>query len=159
MITEYLGRAIPREYLDFIDNSSLKEDFQSWYFNSPYYHNKKINLYTKQGLLSNSYDKKSYWYEWISKGDYDVSKIKPLRQDEPIGIDELKTCFVIADTYEGNVFINLYDASVWHFRDDSDWDSEMTLYHCEKLADSFGEFVQMLSLEPIGDKFEDKNFC
>ena len=86
MITEYLGRAIPKEYLDFIDNSSLKEGFQSWYFNSPYYHNKKINLYTKQGLLSNSYDKKSYWYEWISKGDYDVSKIKPLDQDEPIGI-------------------------------------------------------------------------
>ena len=41
MITEYLGRAIAKEYLDFIDNSSLKEDFQSWCFNSPYYHNKK----------------------------------------------------------------------------------------------------------------------
>ncbi|MFK8302527.1 hypothetical protein ACI75Y_06415 [Capnocytophaga stomatis] len=158
MITKHLGKNIPKDYLEFIEKIDSKENFQVWYFNNPYRHNKQIKLYTKKGLLSNSYDKKSFWYEWISKADYDFEKVKPLRLDEPISIDEVKTCFTIADTYEGNVFINLYDGSVWHFSDDSDWENDIDLYRCEKYADSFGEFLQMLNLKPIGNKFENEDF-
>lgn len=158
MISKHLGRNIPQEYLDFIATYTAKGDWKSWYLNNAHNQNKEIRLYTKKGLLSNSYDKKSYWYEWISKGDYDFEKVKPLRFDEPIAIDEVKTGFTIADTYQGNVFINLHDGSVWHFSDDSDWENDIDLYHCEKYADSFGEFLQMLSLEPIGDTFENEDF-
>lgn len=158
MITTHLGRNILKNYLEFIEKMDSKENLQVWYFNNAHRHNKQIKLYTKTGLLSNSYDKKSYWYEWISKGDYDFEKVKPLRFDEPISINEVKTGFTIADTYEGQVFINLHDGSVWHFRDDSDWENDITRYRCEKYADSFGEFLQMINLEPIGDKFENEDF-
>lgn len=70
-------------------------------------------MYTQKGLLSNSYDKKSFWYEWISKGDYDFSRLKMYEAEHRISVDEVKTCFVIADTFDGNLFINLHDGSVW----------------------------------------------
>ncbi|GIM54883.1 hypothetical protein [Capnocytophaga cynodegmi] len=158
MITKHLGRTIPEDYLEFIEKINSKENFQMYYFNNTYHNNKKINLYTKKGLLSNSYDKNSYWYEWISKGDYAFEKVKPLHPKEPISVDEVKTCFTIAGTYEGNVFINLHDGSIWHFSDDSDWENEIILYHCEKYADNFCDFLQMISLKPIGNKCEDENF-
>ncbi|GIJ94012.1 hypothetical protein CAPN002_12300 [Capnocytophaga stomatis] len=158
MMTEYLGRKIPQVYLDFIESKTSEENMEMMYFNNEKHNNKKIKLYTKNGLLSNSYDKKSYWYEWISKADYTFEKVKALHTEEPISIDEVKTCFAIADTYEGNVFINLHDGSIWHFSDDSDWVNDIDLYHCEKYANSFADFLQKISLKPIGNKFESEDF-
>ncbi|MDO4229270.1 MAG: hypothetical protein Q4C98_05600 [Capnocytophaga sp.] len=96
--------------------------------------------------------KKTYWYEAISRAHYEFEKVKPLRADEPIEIRAVKTCFTIADTTNGKVFLNLFDGSVWHFTDDSDWLNDIDLYHCEKYANSFNEFLQLLSKEPISDK-------
>lgn len=149
MISKHLGRNIPQEYLDFIATYTAKGDWKSWYLNNAHNQNKEIRLYTQKGLLSNSYDKKSYWYEWISRAHYEFEKVKPLRPEEPIEIRAVKTSFTIADTTNGKVFLNLFDSSVWHFTDDSDWLNDIDLYHYEKYADSFDEFLQMLSTKRL----------
>lgn len=150
MITTFLGNPIPVDYLQFIENQLSGENRQLWFFNNENHSNQEIQLYTKSGLLSNSYDKKSYWYEWISKGDYDLSKIKPTDPNGGITAEEVKKGFVIADTYDGLIFINLRDGSVWSFyEDDEDWENGNVYWLCEKYADSFTEFQGRLSPKPL----------
>ncbi|CEN38510.1 hypothetical protein [Capnocytophaga cynodegmi] len=143
MITEHLGRKLPKEYLDFITSYEKQDFWLTIYPNTENQFSEEVEIWTESQLLSNTYDKNNANYEWLSKSELDFSMID-FREDVCyITPEEVESGFVIGSLNEGFLFINLHNGSVWT------WYSDM---FCEKHADNFTKFEKLLTNQPIDDE-------
>ncbi|GIM48600.1 hypothetical protein [Capnocytophaga stomatis] len=147
MVTNHLGRNLPKEYLDFIANYKKQDFWLTMYPNTENQFSEEVEIWTESQLFSRTYDKNNADYQWLSASELDFSLID-FREDVcRITPEEVESGFVIGSLNAGFIFLNLHDGSVWLWYDDM---------FCEKQADSFTEFQKLLTSEPIDDDFEDE---
>ncbi|GIJ96773.1 hypothetical protein [Capnocytophaga stomatis] len=147
MVTNHLGRNLPKEYLDFIANYKKQDFWLTMYPNTENQFSEEVEIWTESQLFSRTYDKNNADYQWLSASELDFSLID-FREDVcHITPEEVESGFVIGSLNAGFIFLNLHDGSVWLWYDDM---------FCEKQADSFTEFQKLLTSEPIDDDFEDE---
>ena len=147
MITEHLGKKLPSEYLDFIASYKGQDFWLTMYPNTENQFSEEVFLWTKDQLLACTYDDKMPNYAYLSSADLDFEHLDFNPENGSITKEEVANSFVIGSLNAGFLFINLHDGSLWV------WYSDM---FCQKQADSFAQFQQLLTLEPIDEDFDDE---
>lgn len=144
MITSYLGRALPQSYLDFIANYQTQDFWLTMYPNTENQFSEEVFIWTKDQLLAHNYDDKLSNYQYFSSEALHFENLQFNEKNATITVEEVASSFAIGSLEAGFLFINLHDGSVWS------WYSDM---FCQKHADNFAEFLQLLTEEPVD--FED----
>ena len=137
--TTYLGRELPKEYVNSIEKG---ESFPEWLIMFPhteYEHSTEIEVWSKEYLLSYTYSKSFCNYAFFTRDDIDFSMLQT-RDEDTLTPEELQSAFAIGSVNEGFVFINLHDGSLWI------WYHDM---FCEKIAENFSDFQNLLTKEPV----------
>lgn len=148
MITNHLGRQLPKEYLDFITNYEKQDFWLTMYPNTENQFSEEVFIWTKDQLLAHNYDNKLANYQYFISDGLNFENLDFNKESGTITAEEVKDGFVIGSLNEGFLFINLHDGSVWT------WYSDM---FCQKHADNFADFLQLLTEEPIDfDDFDDE---
>ena len=110
-----------------------------------YEHSTGIEVWNKEDLLSPSYSESFCSYAFFTRDDLDFSRLET-RDEDTLTPEELQSAFAIGSVNEGFVFINLHDGSLWI------WYHDM---FCEKVAENFSDFQNLLTKEPVDGDEED----
>lgn len=140
MITTHLGRQLPKEYLDFITNYEKQDFWLTMYPNTENQFSEEVFIWTKDQLLAHNYDNKLTNYQYFISEGLNFENLDFNKESGTITAEEVASSFVIGSLEGGFLFINLHDGSVWT------WYSDM---FCQKHADNFADFLQLLTEEPI----------
>ena len=133
--TAYLGRELPKEYINSIEKGESFPEWLTMFPDSEYEHNTEIEVWSKEHLLSHTYSKSFCNYAFFTRDDIDFSMLQT-RDEDTLTPEELQSAFAIGSVNEGFVFINLHDGSLWI------WYHDM---FCEKVAENFSDFQNLLS--------------
>lgn len=147
MITTFLGNPIPTDYLQFIENHQSQDFWLTMYPNTENQFSEEVFLWTTSQLLADSYHTQNPNYQYLSVSGLDFSNLDFNAENGQITPKEVQNGFVIGSLNGGFIFLNLSDGSVWIYYDDG---------FCQKQADSFTAFQELLTCEPIDEDFEDE---
>ena len=142
--TTYLGRELPKEYINSIEKGESFPEWLTMFPDSEYEHNTEIEVWSKEHLLSHTYSKSFCNYAFFTRDDIDFSMLQT-RDEDTLTPEELQSAFAIGSVNEGIVFINLHDGSLWI------WYHDM---FCEKVAENFSDFQNLLTEESINTEEE-----
>ena len=137
--TTYLGRELPKEYVNSIENGESFPEWLTMFPHTEYEHKTEIEVWSKEHLLSHTYSKSFCNYAFFTRDDIDFSMLQT-RDEDTLTPEELQSAFAIGSVNEGFVFINLHDGSLWI------WYHDM---FCEKIAENFPDFQNLLTKEPV----------
>ena len=137
--TTYLGRELPKEYVNSIEKGESFPEWLTMFPHTEYEHKTEIEVWSKEYLLSYTYSKSFCNYAFFTRDDIDFSMLQT-RDEDTLTPEELQSAFAIGSVNEGFVFINLYDGSLWI------WYHDM---FCEKIAENFSDFQNLLTKEPV----------
>ena len=132
--TTYLGRELPKEYVNSIEKGESFPEWLSLYPDTEYEHKTEIEVWNKDFLLAHTYSESFCNYAFFT------------RDEDTLTPEELQSAFAIGSVNEGIVFINLHDGSLWI------WYHDM---FCEKVAENFSDFQNLLTKEPVDGDEED----
>ena len=137
--TTYLGRELPKEYVNSIEKGESFPEWLTMFPHTEYEHKTEIEVWSKEHLLSHTYSKSFCNYAFFTRDDIDFSMLQT-RDEDTLTPEELQSAFAIGAVNEGFVFINLYDGSLWIWYHDT---------FCEKVAENFSDFQNLLTKEPV----------
>ena len=137
--TIYLGRELPKEYINCIEKGESFPEWLTLYPDTEYEHSTEIEVWNKEDLLSPSYSESFCSYAFFTRDDLDFSRLET-RDEDTLTPEELQSAFAIGSVNEGIVFINLHDGSLWI------WYHDM---FCEKIAENFSDFQNLLTEESV----------
>ena len=137
--TTYLGRELPKEYVNSIEKGESFPEWLTMFSHTEYEHSTGIEVWNKEDLLSPSYSESFCSYAFFTRDDLDFSRLET-RDEDTLTPEELQSAFAIGSVNEGIVFINLHDGSLWI------WYHDM---FCEKIAENFSDFQNLLTEEPV----------
>ena len=133
--TTYLGRELPKEYVNSIEKGESFPEWLTLYPDTVYEHKTEIEVWSKEFLFGHTYSESFCNYALFTRDDVDFSRLET-REEDSLTPEELQSAFAIGSGNEGIVFINLHDGSLWI------WYSDM---FCEKVAENFSDFQNLLS--------------
>ena len=142
--TTYLGRELPKEYINCIEKGESFPEWLTLYPHTEYEHSIWIEVWSKEDLLSHTYSESFCDYALFTGDDIDFSRLHT-RDEDTLTPEELQSAFAIGSANEGIVFINLHDGSLWI------WYHDM---FCEKVAENFSDFQNLLTKESINTEEE-----
>ena len=122
--TTYLGRELPKEYINSIEKGESFPEWLTMFPDSEYEHKTEIEVWSKEFLFGHTYSESFCNYAFFT------------RDEDTLTPEELQSAFAIGSVNEGFVFINLHDGSLWI------WYHDM---FCEKVAKNFSDFQKLLS--------------
>ena len=143
--TIYLGRELPKEYINCIEKGESFPEWLTLYPHTEYEHSTGIEVWSKEDLLSPSYSESFCSYAFFTRDDLDFSRLET-RDEDTLTPEELQSAFAIGSVNEGIVFIKLHDGSLWI------WYHDM---FCEKVAENFSDFQNLLTKESINTEEEE----
>ena len=137
--TTYLGRELPKDYINCIENGESFPEWLTLYPDTEYEHSTEIEVWSKEDLFSHTYSESFCNYAIFACDDVAFSVLQT-RDEDTLTPEELQSAFAIGAVNEGFVFINLHDGSLWI------WYHDM---FCEKVAENFSDFQNLLTKESI----------
>ena len=132
--TTYLGRELPKEYVNSIEKGETFPEWLTMFPHTEYEHSTDIEVWSKEFLFGHTYSKSFCNYAFFT------------RDEDTLTPEELQSAFAIGSVNEGFVFINLHDGSLWI------WYHDM---FCEKVAENFSDFQNLLTKESINTEEEE----
>ena len=132
--TTHLGRELPKEYVNSIEKGESFPEWLTMFPHTEYEHSTEIEVWSKEFLLAHTYSESFCSYAFFT------------RDEDTLTPEELQSAFAIGSVNEGIVFINLHDGSLWI------WYHDM---FCEKIAENFSDFQNLLTKESINTEEEE----
>ena len=143
--TTYLGRELPKEYVNSIEKGETFPEWLTMFPHTEYEYSTEIEVWSKEDLLSHTYSESFCNYAFFACDDVAFSVLQT-RDEDTLTPEELQSAFAIGSVNEGFVFINLHDGSLWIWYSDT---------FCEKVAENFSDFQNLLTEEPVDGDEED----
>ena len=141
----YQGRELPKDYINSIEKGEPFPEWLTMFPHTEYEHSTEIDVWSKEFLFGNTYSDSFCNYAIFTRDDIDLSMLQT-RDEDTLTLEELQSAFAIGDVNEGIVFINLHDGSIWI------WYHDM---FCEKVAENFSDFQNLLTKESINTEEEE----
>ena len=112
LTTTYLGRELPKDYINCIENGESFPEWLTLYPDTEYEHSTEIEVWSKEDLFSHTYSESFCNYAIFACDDVAFSVLQT-RDEDTLTPEELQSAFAIGAVNEGFVFINLHDDSLW----------------------------------------------
>lgn len=140
-INSHLGRKLPVEYIDFIENMPKQDFWLTMFPSTGNQFSEEVFLWTEDQIQEQTYGDRAN-YAYFNDEDWDFSMLQTNSENGTLSEEEIRNSFTFGSLDSGFLFLNLYDGSVWIWYDDM---------FCRKQADNFSDFIKLLTEEPLDD--------